>query len=107
MAPALTPVTLQGTGALGTLHTTLYTGLHILVSPMWGFGTCFIYHGGAVSGGLAQASLTIVGVGVDRSVSVCPSSPMTPVPWAAGGTGRLTALLCPSSGSHQPCNLVP
>ena len=67
----------------------------------------YLQHGGAVSGGLAQASPTIVGVWADRSVSVCPSSPMTPVPWATGGTGRVTALLCPSQGSHQSCNLVP
>ena len=102
MAPALTPKAL-----LGTLCTTLYTGLHILISLMWQFGTSFVDHGGAASGGLAQASLTIVGVRADRSVPVHPSPPMTPVPWATGGTGRVTALFCPSQGSHQPCYLVP
>ena len=90
MAPALTPEVL-----LGTLCTTLYTGLHILIPLTWGFGTSFIDHRGAVSRGLAQASLTIVGVRVDRSVPVCPSSPMTPVPWATGGTSRVTTLVVP------------
>ena len=107
MAPALTPIAMQGTGASGTLHTTLYAGLHVLISPAWGFGTGFVDNRGAASRGLAQASLTIVGVWSDRSVPVCLSSPMTPVPWATGGTGRVTALLCPSQGSHQSCNLVP
>ena len=102
MAPALTPKAL-----LGTLCTTLYTGLCILISLTWGVGTGFIDHGGAASGGLAQASPTIVGVRADRSVPVCPSSPTTPVPWATGGTGRATALFCPSQGGHQPCYLVP
>ena len=101
MAPALTPEALPG-----TLCTTLYTGLHILISPVWGFGTGFITNRGAASGGLAQASATIVGGWADRSVPVCPSSPTTPVPWATGGTGRATTLLCPSQGSHQPCYLV-
>ena len=100
MAPALTPITLERTGASVTLHTTLYAGLHILISLAWGFGTGFVDNRGAASGGLAQASLTIVGVWADRSVPVRPSSPMTPVPWAAGGTGRVGALLCPSQGSH-------
>ena len=100
MAPALTPEAL-----LGTLCTTLYTGLHVLSSLTWGFGTSFD-HGGAVSGGLAQASLTIVGVRADRSVPVCPSPPMTPVPWASWGTSRATALFCPSQGSHQLHNLI-
>ena len=80
MATALTPEALPG-----TLCTTLYTGLCVLISLAWGFCTSFD-HRGAVSGGLAQASLTIVGVRVDRSVPVHPSSPMTPVPWAAWGT---------------------
>ena len=102
MAPALTSKAL-----LGTLCTTLHAGLHILISPMWGFGTSFVDHGGAASRGLAQASLTIVGVRMGRSVPVCPSSPPTPVPWATGGTGRVTALFCPSQGGHQPCYLVP
>ena len=102
MAPALTPEALPG-----TLCTTLYTGLHILIPLMEGFGMGFIDNGGAASRGLAQASLTIVGVWADRSVPVCPSSPTTPVPWAAGDTGRVTTLLCPSQGSHQPRNLVP
>ena len=100
MAPALASIALKRTGASGTLHTTLYAGLHGLVSLVWGFGTEFVNNRGAVSGGLAQASLTIVGVWADRSLPVCPSSPMTPVPWAAGGTGRVSALLCPSQGSH-------
>ena len=107
MVPALTPEALQGTGALGTLCTTLYTGLHILIPPMWGFSTGFINNGGATSRGLAQASPAILGVWADRSVPVCPSSPMTPVPWASGGTGRVTTLLCPSQGGHQPRYLVP
>ena len=106
MAPALTYITLERAGTSSTLHTTLYAGLHILFPLVWGFGTGFD-NGGAVSRGLAQASPTIVGVWVDRSVPVCPSSPPTPVPWAAGGTGRVSALLCPSQGSHQPLNLVP
>ena len=106
MAPALTSIALERAGAAGTLCTTLYAGLHILISLVWGFGTGFDDRG-ATSRGLAQASLTIVGVWVDRSVPVCPSSPMTPVPWAAGGTGRASALLCPSQGSHQSHNLVP
>ena len=38
---------------------------------------------------------------------VCPSSPMTPVPWATGGTGRVTTLLCPNQSGQQPCYLVP
>ena len=37
----------------------------------------------------------------------CLSSPMTPVPWATGGTGRATTLLCPSQGGHLPRYLVP
>ena len=102
MAPALTSKTL-----LGTLCTTLHTGLHILISPTWQFGSSFVDHRGAASRGLAQASLTIVGVRMDRSVPVCPSSPPTPLPWATGGTCRATALLCPSQGGHQPCYLVP
>ena len=92
MAPALTPEALQGTGASGTLCTTLYTGLCILISPMWGFGTGFINNGGATSRGLAQASPTIVGVWADRSVPVCLSSPMTPVPWTTGALAE--RLLC-------------
>ena len=106
MAPALTPITLERTGASGTLCTTLYAGLHILIPLAQAFGTGFD-DGGAASEGLAQASPTIVGVWADRSLPVCPSSPTTPVPWAAGGTGRASALLCPSQGSHQSHNLVP
>ena len=96
MAPGLTPEALLGT---------LYTGLHVLSSLMWGFGISFD-HRGAASGGLAQASPTIVGVRADRSVPVCPSPPTTPVPWATWGPSRATALFCPSQGSHQPCNLI-
>ena len=107
MAPALTAIALKRTGALGTLHTTLYVGLHVLISLAWGFSTGFVDNGGAASRGLAQASLTIVGVWADRNVPTCLSSPMNPVPWAVGGTGRAGALLCPSHGSHQSCNLVP
>ena len=102
MAPALTPEALPG-----TLCTTLYTGLHISIPLARGFGTGFIDNGGAASRGLAQASPTIVGVRADRSVPVCLSPPTTPVPWATGGTGRATALFCPSQGGHQPCYLVP
>ena len=61
MAPALTPITLERTGASDTLHTTLYAGLRILIPLVWGFSTEFDDRG-AVSGGLAQASQTIVGV---------------------------------------------
>ena len=107
VAPALTPIALERTGASGTLHTTLYAGLHVLISPAWGFGTGFVDNGGAASRGLAQASPTIVVVWADRSVPICPSSPTTPVPWTAGGTGRASALLCPSQGSHQSRYLVP
>ena len=99
MAPALTPITLEKAGTPGTLQATLCAGLHIYVPLAWGFGTGF-NNGGAMGGGLAQASPTIVEVWVDRSVPVRPSSPMTPVPWAARGTGRACALLCPSQGSH-------
>ena len=102
MAPALTPKALPG-----TLCTTMHTGLCILISLTLGFGTSFVDHGGAVSRGLAQASLTIVGVRMDRSVPVCLSPPMTPVPWAIGGTSRATTLFCPSQGGHQSCYLVP
>ena len=102
MAPALTPEALPG-----TLCTTLYTGLHVLISLTWGFGTSFVDHGGAASRGLAQASLTIVGVRADRSVPVCPSSPTTPVPGATWGTSRVTALFCPIQSGHQPHYLVP
>ena len=50
----------------------------------------------AVDGsGLAQASLTIVGAWADRSVPVCPSSPMTLVPWAIGSTSRVTTPVLP------------
>ena len=106
MAPALAPVALQGTGALSTLCTAWYTVLRIWIPLTWEFGTCSISNRRAVSRGLAQASLTTVGVWADRSVLVCPSSPMTPVPWATGGTGKATTLLCPSQSSHQPCYLV-
>ena len=75
-------------------------------SPYMGIQHLFFDNGGAASGGLAQASPTSVGVWADRSVPVCLSSPMTPVPWAAGGTGRVTTLLCPSQGGHQPHYLV-
>ena len=102
MAPALTSKELPG-----TLCTTLHAGLHILISPTWGFDTSFVDHRGAASGGLAQASPTIVGVRMGRSVPVCLSSPKTPVPWATGDTDRVTALFCSSQGSHQPCYLVP
>ena len=80
MVPALTPIALERTGALGTLHTTLYAGLHVLISLCGDLGTGFVDNRGAVSGGLAQASLTIVGVWADRSVPICLSSPTTPVP---------------------------
>ena len=86
MAPALTPITLERAGASGTLRATLYISLHVLVPLAWEFGTGF-YNGEAMGGGLAQASPTIVGVWADRSLPVHPSSPMTPVPWAAGSTG--------------------
>ena len=102
MAPALTPEALPG-----TLCTTLYTGLHVLISLTRGFGTSFVDHGGNVSRGLAQTSPTIVGVRVDRSVPVHPSPPTTPVHWATGGTSRVTALFCPGQGSHQPWYMVP
>ena len=106
--PTLAPEALQGVGASSTLCTTLYTILHMLISLTWGFNTCPIGNWRAASrSGLAQASPTIVGVWVGRSGPVCPSPPMTPVPWAIGGTGRATTLLCPSQGSHQPCYLVP
>ena len=59
---------------------------------MWGVSTGFIDNGGAASRGLAQASLTIVGVRADRSVPVCLSSPTTPVPWATGALAE--QLLC-------------
>ena len=74
---------------------------------MWGFGTSFIDLGRAASGGLAKASLTIVGVGADRSVPVCLSPATTPVSWATGSTSRVTTLFCPSQGGHQPHYLVP
>ena len=75
---------------------------------MSGFNTCPVGNQRAADGsGLAQASLTIVGAWADRSVPVCLSSPMTPVPWAIGGTNRVTTLLCPSQSSHQPSYLVP
>ena len=64
---------------LGALCTTLHTGLHVLTSFTWGFGTSFVDHGGAASRGLTQTSPTIVGVRVDRSIPVCPSPSMTPV----------------------------
>ena len=106
MAPALTPITLERAGASGTLCVTVHISQCVLVPLAWGFGTRF-YNGGAVSGGLAQACPTIVGVWANRSLPVCPSPPMTPVPWAAGGTSRACTLFCPGQGSHQPCYLVP
>ena len=102
MALAMTPEALPG-----TLCTTLYTGLPVLISLTWGFSTSFIDQGGAASRGLAQASLTIVGVRMDRGVSVCPSPPTTPVPWATWGTSRATTLFCPSQGGNQPRYLDP
>ena len=107
MAPALAPVALQRTGASSALCTALYTVLHIWIPLMWGFGTHSISNGRAVSGGLAQASPTIVGVWAERGVPICPSSPTTPVPWATGGTDRVTTLLCPSQSGSQPHYLVP
>ena len=75
---------------------------------MWGFNASPIGDGGAVDGSsLAQASLTIVGAWMDKSVPVCSSSPMTPVPRAIGSTSRVTTLLCPCQSSHQPGYLVP
>ena len=106
MAPALTPITLERAGASGTLCAALYVSLCVLIPLVWGFSTTF-YNGGAAGGGLAQASPTIVGVWANRSLPAHPSSPMTPVPWAAGGTSRACTLFCPGQGSHQPHYLVP
>ena len=72
MAPVLTPITLERAGASGTLCATLYVCLHTLVPLSWGFGTGF-YNRGAMGGGLAQASPTIVGVWANRSLpSILP-----------------------------------
>ena len=71
MAQALTPITLERAGAPGTLCATLYISLRVLVPLAWGFGTRF-YNGGAVGGGLAQASPTIVGVWVGVCLSILP-----------------------------------
>ena len=108
MAPALTPITLERAGASGTLCAALYISLCVLVPIVWGFGTRF-YNGGAAGRGLAQASPTIVGVWVNRSLPVRPSSPMTPVPWLLGALAEHVlcsalvkaaislAIWCPSS----------
>ena len=44
---------------------------------------------------LAQASLTIVGAGMNRIVPVCPPSPATPVPGTIWSTSRVSAMFCP------------
>ena len=68
MAPALMPEALPG-----TLCTTLYTGLHILIFLMWDFGTSFIDYRGAVSGGLAQPVRPLWELGqTEVFLSVCP-----------------------------------
>ena len=59
---------------------------------MWGFNAFHVGDQGDADGsGLAQASLTIVGAWMDRSVPVCSSSPMTPVPGLLGAlAGQLS-----------------
>ena len=109
MAPTLAPEALEGAGILPIWSASLaiFGPLDILSLALT-CGPCATTSRYTVGwGGLSQASLTIVGAGVTRSVPVCLSSPMASPSGAIWGTGGAVALSCSCHGSHQLGYLIP
>ena len=81
VTPALAPEALQSAGVFHILSIALCTCQCLGTPPPLGSSSYPTCSRRVVSRSvLAQASATIIGPGANRSIPVCPPSPMTPVP---------------------------